>query len=51
MKKRIKNNIVILKKITNSILIIQTLIDYTLATYKIKTYNNNFITKDYVYEK
>ena len=43
MKKRIKNNIVIQ--------MIQTLINYTLATYKIKTYNNNFITKDYVYEK
>ncbi len=51
MKKRIRENIVIPEKITNSILIIQTLIKYTLANYKINTYNNNFITKDYVYEK
>lgn len=50
MKKRIRENIVIPEKITNSILIITTLINYILANYNIKAHNN-FITKDYAYEK
>ena len=50
MKKRIEKNIVLPEKITNSILIFTTLINYILAIYNLKT-NNNFITKDYAYEK
>ena len=45
MKKRIRENIVLPEKITNSILILTTSINYILASYNLKTHNNNFITK------